>query len=294
MIRLIAAVLLLWSGAANAGCLDAEAACEIPTGTYHIERPPGIDPAVKLPAVAFLHGWGASGAATLSNRGMVDTLLARGYAVIAPDGRKRDSGTGRTWDFHPARSTTAMRDEAAFLDAVADDAAARFAIDRDRVILAGFSIGGSTTSYIACKTPTTFAAFAPVAGSFWNPLPETCAGPVRLLHVHGWTDTTVPPEGRRLRVGITQGVCIDGDLAADQWLRAAPPRRVCPHPRVSGAPLDGLHPRIGAQLCAARRRARHSERLGHADAGLVRRARAAVTPSPHTNEPVPAGAPRRA
>lgn len=205
MIRLIAAVLLLWSGAANAGCLDAEAACEIPTGTYHIERPPGIDPAVKLPAVAFLHGWGASGTATLSNRGMVDTLLARGYAVIAPDGRLRDSGTGRTWDFHPARSTTAMRDEAAFLDAVADDAAARFAIDRDRVILAGFSIGGSTTSYIACKTPNAFAAFAPVAGSFWNPLPETCAGPVRLLHVHGWTDTTVPLEGRRLRVGITQG-----------------------------------------------------------------------------------------
>jgi len=202
---LIAAVLALWSGAGNAGCLQDAAPCAIDSGTYHIERPAGIDPQIRLPAVMFLHGWGASGQATMSNRGMVDILLARGYAVIAPDGRLRDTGQGRTWDFHPARATTALRDEASFVAAVADDAAARHGIDRDLVILGGFSIGGSTASYIACKTPDAFAAFAPVAGSFWNPLPTRCAGPVRLLHVHGWTDTTVPLEGRRLSSGITQG-----------------------------------------------------------------------------------------
>jgi len=207
MIRavLIAALLALWSGAAFAGCQADAAPCQIASGTYHIERPAGVDPQAKLPAVEFLHGWGASGQATMANRGMVDALLARGYAVIAPDGRLRESGPGRTWDFHPARATAAMRDEALFLAAVADDAALHHGIDRDRVILAGFSIGGSTTSYVACKTPDAFAAFAPVAGSFWNPLPESCAGPVRLLHVHGWTDTTVPLEGRRLRSGVTQG-----------------------------------------------------------------------------------------
>ncbi len=201
----IAALMALAPGAAMAGCLVDADPCQIAAGTYHIERPSGIDPTVVLPAVEFLHGWGASGEATLANRGMVEALLERGYAVIAPDGRLRDTGPGRTWDFHPARSSVAMRDEAAFLAAVADDAALRHGIDRDRVILAGFSIGGSTTSYVACKTPDAFAAFAPVAGSFWNPLPQGCAGPVRLLHVHGWTDTTVPLEGRRLRSGVTQG-----------------------------------------------------------------------------------------
>lgn len=201
----LAAALMLWCGAAGAGCLDTAAPCEISAGSYHIERPAGVDLQTKVPAVMFLHGWGASGQATMSNRGMVDAALARGYAVIAPDGRLRDTGQGRTWDFHPARAATAKRDEAVFVAAVADDAAARHGIDRSRIILAGFSIGGSTTSYIACKTPTAFAAFAPVAGSFWNPLPSGCAGPVRLLHVHGWADTTVPLEGRRLSSGVTQG-----------------------------------------------------------------------------------------
>ena len=38
------------------------------------------------------------------------------------------------------------------------------------------------------------AAYAPVAGSFWRPHPdmEACAGPVDLLHTHGWRDKTVP------------------------------------------------------------------------------------------------------
>lgn len=199
------ALLALWSSAASAGCNGDAAPCQIANGTYHIERPAGADPQAKLPAVEFLHGWGASGEATMGNRGMVDALLVRGYAVIAPDGRLRDTGPGRTWDFHPARASTALRDEASFLAAVADDAALHHGIDRARIILAGFSIGGSTTSYVACKTPGAFAAFAPIAGSFWNPLPERCTGPVRLLHVHGWTDTTVPLEGRRLRSGVTQG-----------------------------------------------------------------------------------------
>jgi polyhydroxybutyrate depolymerase len=92
-----------------------------------------------------------------------------------------------------------MRDERAFLTSVRDDAAQRFGFDPDRVILSGFSIGGSMTSYIACDAPDSFAAYAPVAGGFWRPHPTSCNGPVKVLHTHGWTDTTVPLEGRVLR-----------------------------------------------------------------------------------------------
>ncbi|MEM0946396.1 MAG: PHB depolymerase family esterase [Pseudomonadota bacterium] len=171
-------------------------------GSYHIAVPEA--PAGPVPAIMFLHGAGGSGASSVRPGGMARVALERGYAVIGPNGMDRPGRFGTGWSFHPDRPK--QRDEMAFLTGVRDDAASRFGIDRDRVILAGFSIGGSMASYIACTDPAAFAAFAPVAGSFWRPHPEDCAGAVRLLHTHGWRDRTVPLEGRPLGGGrIYQG-----------------------------------------------------------------------------------------
>lgn len=191
----------LAAGAAQADCAAASGPCTIAGGTYHIVVPEGA--AGPVPAIMLLHGYGGEGVGTLRNRPMVDLMLARGYAVIAPDGQPRRNGNGRSWDFHPDRPAT--RDETAFLTAVADDAAARFGVERDRMLLAGFSIGGSMTSYVACARPDAFAAYAPVAGSFWRPHPAACAGPVRLFHTHGTADRTVPLEGREIMPGFVQG-----------------------------------------------------------------------------------------
>lgn len=195
--------LCLLATTAQAGCGADPDACDIALGSYHVTLP--ATPATGIPAVMFLHGAGGSGLGSTRAGSMADTLTARGYAVIGPNGLQREnSNFGPGWSFHPDRPE--IRDEMAFLTAVADDAVARFAIDRDRIILAGFSIGGSMASYIACDDPTTFAAYAPVGGSFWRPHPTTCAGPVRLLHTHGWQDKTVPLEGRPLGGGqILQG-----------------------------------------------------------------------------------------
>jgi polyhydroxybutyrate depolymerase len=76
---------------------------------------------------------------------------------------------------------------------------AKHGIDPDKILLSGFSIGGSMTSYLACAAPDSFPAYAPIGGSFWRPHPTGCEGDVRLLHTHGWSDGTVPLEGRLLR-----------------------------------------------------------------------------------------------
>ncbi len=186
---------------AAADCNGATKPCRLANGTYHIVLPKGAK--APVPAILLLHGYGGEGVGTIRNKGMVDLMLGRGYAVIAPDGQPRDNGDGRTWDFHPDRAAT--RDETAFLIAVANDAATRFGLKRDEMLLAGFSIGGSMTSYVACKAPEAFAAYAPVAGSFWLPLPTSCAGPVRLLHTHGKADQTVPLLGREIRPDFVQG-----------------------------------------------------------------------------------------
>jgi polyhydroxybutyrate depolymerase len=222
--------LVLLAGTASADCGPKAGPCDIPGGTYHIVLPEGSDGPV--PAILLLHGYGGEGLGTIRNRPMVNLMLGRGYAVIAPDGQPRQNGAGRTWDFHPDRPAT--RDETAFLTAVADDATARFGLERDRMLLAGFSIGGSMTSYVACARPDAFAAYAPVAGSFWRPHPTNCAGPVRLLHTHGKADRTVPLLGREVMPGFVQGNVFD---AMQIWRDA----NNCPSPDPDATRSLGIH-----------------------------------------------------
>jgi len=181
--------------------------CEIPLGRYNIELPERADTKTKLPAMIYLHGAGGSGERSLKNREMVEAFLKRGYAVIAPSGLKRpNSKFGPGWSFHPTREK--MRDELAFTKAVLADASAKFNLDRETVLMTGFSIGGSMVWYLACEDPDFVKAFAPVAGSFWRPheAGTDCTGPMKMLHTHGWYDGTVPLEGRVIGGGrIEQG-----------------------------------------------------------------------------------------
>ncbi|SLN16297.1 alpha/beta hydrolase family esterase [Ruegeria meonggei] len=178
-----------------ADCADQVGLCETPSGGYHIELPEDENP----PLVVFLHGYGGSGTGTMNNRGMVEPLLARGYAVMAPEGLERpDRGGTKSWNFYPGFGE---RDETAFLTEAVQDAASRFGIDPERTVLGGFSAGAFMVYYLACAAPETFSAYVPVSGGFWRPHPEACDGPVRLLHTHGWTDNVVPLEGRLLGGG---------------------------------------------------------------------------------------------
>ena len=68
---------------------------------------------------------------------------------------------------------------------------------------------------LACQLPSRFTGFAPVAGAFWNPLPQSCnAGPVAIRHIHGTSDKTVPMKGR----AIAGGRFVQGDVM-ESWRR---------------------------------------------------------------------------
>lgn len=219
-----AALMTLPSAMAHAqdACGQDGPACQIDGGTYRIALP---DPSTaSAPAIMFLHGAGGTGQGILRMQGTVDALTARGYAVIAPDGLPWGGGRGGgIWNFLPGLEREDPRDETAFLADVAADAADRYDLDADRMVLAGFSAGGFMVNYLACDTPDAFAAYAPVSGGFWRPHPATCDGPVRLFHTHGWRDSTVPLEGRPLRGGqwvqgdIFEGLTIWRDANGCDW-----------------------------------------------------------------------------
>lgn len=179
--------------ASGANACSTRTPCLLENGEYNLAMP---DQDTQS-AVIFIHGFGGSGQGVFRNTGMTNAVLNRGYALVAPTGLKRPGRNGGSWSFHPHRPQ--QRDEVSFLKSVRDDLVENHGIDPDKILLTGFSIGGSMTSYLACAEPEAFKAYAPLGGSFWRPHPIECAGSVSLLHTHGWTDGTVPLEGRVLR-----------------------------------------------------------------------------------------------
>jgi len=201
MIRTLGAIVGLALGMiaspALAGCGGDPGPCLMFDGEYELVLPETVTSA--MPSVMFLHGAGGSGRTVMGNKKLINSLVSRGYAVLAPTGSRRfRNSSGYVWNFYPGWEG---RDAGQFLRDVADDAAERFDLDRGRMLLAGFSAGAFMVNYLACDTPGAFAAYASVSGGFWRPHPEACKGPVKLFHTHGWSDKTVPLEGRILGNG---------------------------------------------------------------------------------------------
>lgn len=196
---LVIATALISSAASAIACGTAENPCSVELGSYVVAKPDGPGP---YPAVVFLHGYGAGGYVALS---IGEPILARGYAVIGPQGLDDSIGLAR-WNVPTGKNDG--RNEPAFLRQVIESATNEHNIDPTRIILSGHSNGGTMTSYVACDDPGFARAYAPLSGTFRRPHPtlEACSGPVNLLHTHGWTDDDVPIEGQSLWGGeIIQG-----------------------------------------------------------------------------------------
>ena len=198
MACLLAAPALGRDAAAQPVCGGIDDPCQVDGGRYYLAPPPGWDGTAPLPAAIFFHGWSSSGAAVMRNDGLRGRFADLGIALIVPDGRNN------TWAH--VGSPSSARDDVAFVDAVMADIESRWPIERGRTWVTGFSQGGSMAWDVACYRGDEYAAFAPVAGAFWEPLPETCpGGPVHLRHVHGLGDAVVPMAGRPIREVFRQG-----------------------------------------------------------------------------------------
>lgn len=205
-------LLFLSVPAAAENCGSAEVPCEVDGGSYHVLLPDGR---ATAGVVMHLHGAGATGKGALRG-GLAREALKRGYAFIGPNGEHPEGRFKKNWSVR-ATGSSFKRDDISFLRSVLADAEARHGIDRERVLLSGFSRGGSMVWDIACFAPDLAAAFAPVAGAFWDALPQDCERPVDLFHTHGWDDRTVPLEGRSLGGGRV----VQGDVWASLFILRA-------------------------------------------------------------------------
>ena len=223
--------------------------CEVPLGTYRIALPAPMD--TPVPAIVFLHGAGGSGRGMLSMTGTIKAMTSRGYAVLAPDGIGREGRDGGFWSFLREEQRPRLRDERAFFDQIVADAADRFGIDPETVILSGFSAGAFKVTTVACDSPEAFEAYAPVAGG----------------------SGTRSPKAARVRCGCSKPTA--GPTAPCRW-RAGPWKAVSSSRATSSKDCIGSVTPTGATRqspTASRRRARSSDASGPA------------TPPPRSSSP---------
>jgi phospholipase/carboxylesterase len=165
---------------------------------YTAHVPPGDGP---FPTILALHGWGASAHDLL---GLAPVLHGGGALVLCPQGplafEVGQGFVGFGWfELSQVRPPGAADIQAAgdrvraFLDA----AAARYPIDRRKVVAMGFSQGGVVAYDLVLRDPERFAGL--VALSSWLPAELADGIPARpglanlpALVVHGTRDPMIP------------------------------------------------------------------------------------------------------
>ena len=167
--------------------------CKIGDRHYRIAMPQGHDGKTPVGVIVFSHGYRGSAAGVMRNKTLRRVVSDLGLALIAT----KSAGSDWALPNAPHGNQKDASGELAYYDAVIKDASLKFALDTKRMMATGFSAGGMITWTLACARSDTYAAFAPMAGTFWLKPPKSCKTPVtNIIHIHGKTDRTVPLTGR--------------------------------------------------------------------------------------------------
>jgi len=158
--------------------------------TFILHIPPGNDPDAPSPLIIVFHG------NTMTGAGMQDLTEFRrftdehGFMVIYPDGI--DGGWSIGCD-----CTTADHlgiSDVKLIEALLANVPSSFAIDLDRVYMAGFSLGGTFAQVAGCELGGRIAAVASVGSSLPTRLQDDCQlqAPLPILYMLGTEDPLLP------------------------------------------------------------------------------------------------------
>ena len=181
----------VWTAAHACG---PDSDCTLGERTYRLDT--GDRPAEGRGALIFMHGYKGSAKGTMRNKALRAFADEQGLVLVAANADASD------WQIPgvPADPGADGTREYRYFDALVRDLETRHGIDKERLVLSGFSAGAMMVWELACQRGASFSAFIPVAGTFWDPVPQTCPSPpVHLVHIHGTSDKIVPIEGRPIR-----------------------------------------------------------------------------------------------
>lgn len=132
---------------------------------YLINIPPGYDDTKPVPLVIVLHGYGESPTMVESESDFSKKSDAEGFIVVYPEGygSPNEGSWNVQFGFGPALSENI--DDVGFIRALIDSLQGKFAIDGNRIYVAGFSNGAIMAYRLAAELSDRIAAAAPVEGT---------------------------------------------------------------------------------------------------------------------------------
>jgi polyhydroxybutyrate depolymerase len=167
--------------------------------TYELRLPPSYDETQPTPLLIALHGNPDTGAGLEARSGLTPAADAAGFITAYPD------GIDYTWD---------IRDVLLVLN-LTKHLSDYLNIDLDRVYVAGYSAGGTTTQQVACALYDVVAAAASIGATLRSDISTACRLPraVPILFVHGTEDQAFPWDG--LDSGTLQRLSVRATL--ERW-----------------------------------------------------------------------------
>ena len=125
-----------------------------------------------------MHGYNQD-AAYQKNAAKWETIAeSEKFIVVFPD------GINKSWDMSGTQDLD-------FIEAIIDTMDSRYEIDRKRVYVSGFSMGGMMSYHVANKMSDKIAAVGPVSGYPMGGTTATSTRPMPIMHIHGTTDEVV-------------------------------------------------------------------------------------------------------
>ena len=178
-----------------------------------IHAPAGIE--ADRPLVISMHGLNQSAGFQESQSGLNAIADAEGFLVAYP------SGINSAWSLSGTSDTD-------FILAIIDYMAQRYDIDRERVYLSGFSMGGMMTYYAATRIADKIAAFAPISGYLIGGPNATSSRPIPIIHTHGTADDVVVYSNVQTHINawVQRNACPATPVITDPY-PASKPNSIC-------------------------------------------------------------------
>jgi predicted peptidase len=172
---------------------------DAPAIRYAISIPKNYSPSTAVPLILALHygvrGVDAAGAGGDMVKILVGPALAGlGAIIVAPDSVRGD------W--------SSPENEKA-VNALLDMVLARYSIDKKKVVVTGFSMGGAGSWHFAEKFPERFSAAIPVAG---RPPASASGWRLPVLAIHSRDDQVAPFDPTEARIAELQKAGMNAKL----------------------------------------------------------------------------------